>query len=94
MTEQEIASAAERADVKRLNVHLARVDLPDGVHGACCPSNDGGNYYIIVNANLTAEEQEKAFIHEALHIWHDDFNSGKTAQEIETERHGGKYGRM
>lgn len=93
MTEQEIASAAERADVRRLNVHLAKVDLPDGMRGACCLSNRGG-YYIIINTNLTAEEQEKAFIHEALHIWHDDFNSGKTVQEIETERHGGIYGKL
>ena len=46
-----------------------------------------GAYYIAINEDISPDEQAAAFLHECLHVYHNDFSSGKTVQQIESERH-------
>ena len=42
---------------------------------------------IVVNSRMNIERQRKSYKHEIEHIENDDFHSGKSADEIECERH-------
>lgn len=59
--------------------------MPDTVSG-CCRLKDG-KYLILINENKSADEQTAAAVHEFLHIWHDDHNSGRRSGLLERERH-------
>ncbi len=60
------------------------VNLPNGINEAVTPCIDG--YTIYINANLSLEEQYKAYHHAMWHIQNDDF-SKDNVQEIETDAH-------
>jgi len=59
--------------------------LPPGlkgfVHESC------GEYTIILNSNLTREQNEQTYLHEIEHISQNDLYSPSPADEIEKNRH-------
>ena len=66
------------------DTYIYIVNLPTGIAEAVTPCMDG--YTIYINANLTIEEQYKAYNHAMWHIQNDDF-SKDNVQEIESEAH-------
>ena len=60
-----------------------------GIGGAKGMSYRGGNdcYTILINADISEEEQAKAFLHEMFHIWNHDFDSKESVQQIEERAH-------
>lgn len=68
-------------------VHL-NGDMPSGAREAVC-SNPDGTYTVLINGDLTKEEQTAAFWHAVRHIQHNDFERVETygVQAIEAEAH-------
>ena len=69
----------------KIEIYYDLQKLPASVHGIT--SEDKGKYYMLINAGETPDEQAAAFIHEMLHIWNKDFESGDSLQEIEARTH-------
>ena len=75
--------------IRRVDLKIAAVPLPDTTRGATDkqPDADGRERYTVaVNANMDELQKAAAFIHEALHIYHNDFEQPGTLEEIEGER--------
>ncbi len=73
--------------MKEIKIQLYHKHFPvDGVAGMAC-TDDNGVFMVIINADLPEEEQEKAFLHEMLHIYRDDFTRAKSlgVQEVEAQ---------
>lgn len=72
-------------------VHL-NDDMPSGAREAVC-SNPDGTYTVLINGDLTKEEQTAAFWHAVRHIQNDDFERveqyGIQAIEAEAHKEGG-----
>lgn len=71
--------------MRELNIHLYTEPLPETVRGVV--TENQGYYIICINNLLSEEEQQQAFIHEMLHIYNNDFNSGDSVQAIEERTH-------
>ena len=63
-------------------------DMPAGAREAVC-SNPDGTYTVLINGDLTKEEQTAAFWHAVRHIQHNDFERVERygIQTVETEAH-------
>ena len=63
-------------------------NMPTGARDAVCPNQDG-TYTVLINGDLTKEEQTAAFWHAVRHIQNDDFERVETygVQAIEAEAH-------
>ena len=64
-----------------INMRIVTAPLPDGINGMLS-GGDPERLIIMINSNLSAEEQEKAFLHECKHIWNDDLNSSLAACDV------------
>jgi len=65
----------------RLEIEIIRRDFPDDMDGASAFMD--GRYIVLLNSRKTQETQEKAFLHEMLHIYRGDHFSSDTAQKCE-----------
>ena len=79
------------SEVKLLNewrsLRLAETELPEGAEGFCL-STKAGEYTIIINQGLTEEKKLEAFIHEMIHLYHEDHeNKELTGDQIEARAH-------
>lgn len=64
---------------RQITLQLFRESMPGSVSGMC--SDDGeGRYTVLINADLTAEEQMKAFLHEMCHVWNNDHKRESVAE--------------
>lgn len=70
---------------RSLSLQIVADKLPPGVNGVSAA--DGARITIIINSGQSEEQQAAAFLHECLHIWHDDHHSSRAAADIEQERH-------
>ena len=70
---------------RKLTLTITAEELPASVYGVSVPNKDG--YTILINGTKPGPEQAAAFLHECLHIWHNDHNDTRTADTIEAERH-------
>lgn len=64
------------------------IKLPLTVKGVTVPDADG-NFNIYINKGLTFEEQQKAYMHEIIHISNKDFESNENINVLEKRA---KYG--
>lgn len=71
---------------KTFKVSVAEIDLPESINGAITETA-AREYTIAIRKGMTEDEKAAAFLHEMLHIYHDDFNSGLKADQIESDRH-------
>lgn len=62
------------------------LNMPTSIKAFVKQAEDG-TYTIILNAKLTHEAMQEAFLHELWHITHGDFQSGSCGQ-IEAIAHG------
>lgn len=70
------------------NIYTYRVEIPGGKEAAVTPCADG--YTVYIDSRLDDAHAIRAYQHELAHILHDDFDSDKTADQIEMERHKGE----
>lgn len=68
-----------------ITLKIETASLPGTVHGFS--AKQPGRFYIVVNEADPPDRQAATFLHEMLHIWHDDHDSGRSADSIEQERH-------
>ena len=71
---------------RTIKMRIFRGDLPADAHGAAM-QRDTNDYQILINQHDSRQRQAACFLHECLHIWHNDFESTKSAGQIEAERH-------
>ena len=71
----------------RLKVVLTK-QMPKCMHGMVTEDNNNV-YQIILNADDSEDMRRRAFVHEALHIYEDDFQRVKTegVQAVESRTH-------
>lgn len=83
-------SKAEPAfeQIKDIHVQVFRGQLPEGAHGFVIDGNQG-SFLIMLNSADPEDEQRRAFLHEMLHIYNDDFERvlSEGIQRIETDAH-------
>lgn len=72
---------------RNIQLTICRALLPTGAHGAIMATGTDNGYTIVTNQQETETQQAAAFLHECLHLFHDDLNSGGNAAEIEAARH-------
>lgn len=60
------------------------ISLPTKIN-AVTVVDDNGNYNVYINANLSIEEQKKAYIHEIRHIKKNHFFIQKAVKDCEQE---------
>lgn len=69
------------------NVRVIVTDeLPDTIHG-CIAQVEQEQFLILINGNDSEARQRESLEHELWHYYNDDFNSGKTVNEIESIAH-------
>lgn len=74
--------------MRNITIKLIQTELPEGVHG-CISGTDADGYIIMIHNQDSAEEQEKTFLHECLHLWRKDtIRKDATVIQIEREAHG------
>lgn len=71
---------------KEIYLRIVWGKLPEGVHGASSKDFLNG-FIILLNSNETQEEQEKAAVHELLHVLRGDHDDERDIDEIEKEAH-------
>lgn len=67
--------------MERLTIDIDRHEMPADFHGASAWIN--GRFVVLLNANESEAEQERAFVHEMLHIYRGDHFSTASAEEVE-----------
>ena len=70
----------------RFNITMKLAALPETVHGVL-QQTEKDTYTIFINSDQTDDERAAAFLHECLHIYHNDFASQESADSIEKARH-------
>lgn len=71
---------------RNVQLTICRDALPPGIHGIITTTGTD-NYIIVTNQQETESQQAAAFLHECLHLFHDDLNGSDSADEIEAARH-------
>lgn len=71
---------------KNVKLSIKTATLPETVHGVLHQTGNNA-FTIYLNDILSDDEQTAAFLHEALHLYHDDTNSKEQADAIESHRH-------
>lgn len=69
-----------------MSLNIIETPLKDGVNGVLA-AGSGRAYTIILNSNAAEDEKALSFLHECLHIYHQDIISTKDVEEIEKARH-------
>lgn len=74
----------------RIDDRFARIyyePLPQTIHGVCAKESDN-QYIIIINADMSDEQQAESLQHEILHIKRKDFDrTDITVEQIEINAH-------
>ena len=80
ITEEEFNAIEQtRRDI---TIKLYRAELPESMHGFS-HMNRNGSYLIVLDSTDSQERQTATFLHECLHIFHEDHtNEGLTASQI------------
>lgn len=71
---------------RTITITISAHDMPEGLHGICT-EQALNNYAIHLNSKDTEQQQAASFLHECLHIYHDDINDTRSADQIEADRH-------
>ena len=71
---------------RTITMRIITADLPETVNGACTQTGEN-KFLVTINGIKTDQRQAAAFLHECLHIWHDDFSAGGSIDKIEAHRH-------
>lgn len=73
-----------------IRIDLRTAALPHSFNGATVydetAAGAGDEYLVMLNDTKDTKRQAAAFLHEALHIYHEDFKATRPVAEIEAER--------
>ena len=69
---------------RKINLTIAKERLPESIKAFSSKRGDQ-DYLIVIGDDLTDDEATKAFIHECLHIWRDDYGKFERATNIEAD---------
>lgn len=75
---------------RNIKIQLVVADMDEKTRGGIgCNPNRPQDYTVCINSALDPDQQAAAFLHECLHIWHDDLrsNSGIPVGSLEDIRH-------
>lgn len=68
------------------NLKVIEMNMP--VKGCSCLWDESsGEYRIFINRNLSDQEKLETFIHEMIHLYNGDHESGENVQTIEARTH-------
>ncbi len=73
---------------KQIKLRVIKAEFPGRGRGALFYDDNDGEYLVMINSKLSEDEQAASFLHECLHLWHDDFNSNVPVRKIEETRAG------
>lgn len=68
------------------HLEVVAAEFPPGFH-ACIAEWEPGRYRVFLNSMLPAEEMEKAFVHELVHLYRGDLHKDVSVEEIEEDCH-------
>lgn len=69
-----------------MELQILKLPLPPTIDGAS--AKDGNKITILINDQKTQDQQTLSFLHEMLHIWHNDHAADVTSvTNLELERH-------
>ena len=72
---------------RQITLRIVSAALPTGAHGMCIQSAGTDALTVVINDTDTDDQQAFSFLHEMLHIWHDDFSrTGVDVGRLERER--------
>jgi Zn-dependent peptidase ImmA (M78 family) len=71
---------------RNINIRLIKSELNEGCKGFCSMDTNH-DFIILINKTMTEDEQTLAFLHEMLHVWHNDFRKKQDVNELEKIRH-------
>lgn len=70
--------------MKDFKVRVRLVDMVEGAQGTIFKVND--SFCVVIDNKLSEDEQAAVFLHEMLHIWHDDSSKECKLAQVEKER--------
>lgn len=70
------------------DIQVIVMDFKTTIASESVTENSDGSYTIFINARMSLERQREAYRHALGHIYNGDFESNKSADQIEAERHG------
>lgn len=71
---------------REIKIKFGKVDMPIDICGVTKSLDYDDNYCMLINSALDELHQVEAFLHEALHIYHRDFEDVRPDAEIEADR--------
>lgn len=71
---------------RQITINITNTPLPAGINAALIEAGND-SFIICLNSKMTDDERTAGFLHECLHIYHDDINSNKSANKLEQTRH-------
>ena len=75
--------------LRRISFKQGEAAFPESVHGVTlltAKTDDHEDYVVLINSGLDSRRKAATFLHEALHIFHGDFDDHRSVKEIEAER--------
>ena len=70
---------------RTITIRLVTREMPEAISGFCQKKGDD-SYLVILNDRDGEPRTAGSFIHEMLHIYHDDYSKDLPADKIELER--------
>lgn len=67
--------------MERITIDIERHPFPADFHGASAWLN--GRFVVLLNENESDAEQERAFLHEMLHVFRGDHFNAASVQDLE-----------
>ena len=77
----------------KYKIAIQEQDLPKSIRGLLLQI-DTDDYVIMLNRDLSEQDKESAFLHECLHIYHNDFEGMCLVDELEEDRHAMQVGSL
>ena len=72
---------------RKYKLNIITTEMQEGIHGASMMPEGTKEVTVFINSTMTAAEQAATFLHECLHLWHEDHSSGGDVNAIEAARH-------
>ena len=75
--------------LRRISIKQGEAAFPESVHGLTlltAKTDEREDYTVLINSSLNSRRQAATFLHEMLHIFHEDFDGKRAVKEIEAER--------
>ena len=69
---------------RTVTLRIVETELPEEVHGVSAQTKDG--FIIFLDERMTEDQRTASFLHECLHIYHEDHGEDLRSGTLETVR--------